>query len=52
MKQAIHIDGQIICDITSDDLNGDYGTITLLDTETDNEFTIGGYEFEMEYERL
>ncbi len=48
-----HLNSGSILEIVKDDLHGSgYGTVTLLDIETNEEYVIGGYEFEMEYEYL
>jgi hypothetical protein len=46
-----HIDSGIQLEVTCDDLYGcGYGTVVLFDHETGEEHTVGGNEFDMEYE--
>lgn len=53
MNKCIHIDSGIELNIIRDELLGNgFGTITLVDTETEEEHVMGGEEFEMEYQRI
>jgi len=50
--KCVHINSGTECEIISDDTYGaGYGTITIRDLDTDEEHTMGGHEFEMEYKR-
>lgn len=47
---AVHTNSGTRCKVVEDDTHGNgMGTVVLRDLETDEEFVIGGHEFEMEY---